>query len=81
MNKLRIILISTTVAGLAIPAFALHSSSLPQPQFNQVNFLRLDEPLEFNLDYALVWTDSAAGYFSCLDCSQAGPPDCMMYIS
>jgi sugar lactone lactonase YvrE len=63
MNKLRIILISTTVAGLAIPAFALHSSSLPQPQFNQVNFLRLDEPLEFNLDYALQWTDSVACLF------------------
>jgi hypothetical protein len=61
MNRLKTTLIFTTVAGLAVPAFALHSSWLPQPQFNQVNFLRLDEPLEFNLDYALVWTDSQMG--------------------
>lgn len=63
MTGLKIILILTVICGLAAPAYALHPSCLPRPEFNQVNFLRLDEPLEFNLDYALQWTDSVASLF------------------
>ncbi len=63
MNKLKIILTITAVVALAVPALALHPSCLPQPQFSQTNFMRLDNPLEFNVDYALQWTDSAASLF------------------
>jgi hypothetical protein len=61
MNKLRIALVILSLAVLASLVAAQPIGWIPEPVFHQTDFLRLDEPLEFNLDYALVWTDSQMG--------------------
>lgn len=63
MNKLKIILMSLALFAVARPAPALHPSWLPQPGFDQTNFLRLPDIQKLNIDYAIQWTDSAASLF------------------
>jgi hypothetical protein len=81
MNKLKITLVLLSLTALVSLVAAQPIGWMPEPVFHQTDFLRLPGVPEFNVDYALVWTDSAAGYFFCRNCSQAGPPDSIMYIS
>jgi hypothetical protein len=50
---------------LASPCFArgVHEFNPPAPEWQRVNFLRIPGIIEMNLDFALAWTDSAAGLF------------------
>jgi hypothetical protein len=75
MNKLRIALVILSLAVLASLVAAQPIGWIPQPVFHQTDFLRLPGVLEFNLDYALVWTDSAASFFRYENCGQVRPPD------
>lgn len=47
------------------PSFAhyVHTLDPPEPSFKQKNFLCIQGIPEMNLDFALAWTDSAAGLF------------------
>jgi hypothetical protein len=47
----------------ALSASAEYIHDPPQPVFVQQNFLRTTEIEEMNLDFAIAWTDSAAGLF------------------
>lgn len=63
MNKLKIITMLAFIMALALSAAAEPIGWIPPPVFQQTNFLRLGNVAEFNIDYALVWTDSAAVVF------------------
>lgn len=63
MNKLKTFLILAVLAAMASSVHAQPIGWLPQPEFNQTNFLRLPNIQELNVDYAIQWTDSAASLF------------------
>jgi len=61
MNKFLNVFI--VVFALASIVKAQPIGGLPDPEFQQVNFLRMAEPERFCIDYALQWTDSMATVF------------------
>ena len=63
MRKIMLFMIASILS--ASPSFAryIHTHNPPEPVFQQANFLRIPGIPEMNLDFALAWTDSAAGLF------------------
>jgi hypothetical protein len=61
MNRLRITIVILSLTALASLAAAQPIGWIPEPGFHQTDFLRVAGVPEFNVDYALVWTDSATG--------------------
>jgi hypothetical protein len=63
MNKYGLLLIALLL--LASPSFAdyEHTFNPPEPVYKQVDFMLIPGIPEMNLDFALAWTDSAAGFF------------------
>lgn len=63
MKNLMKILITISLITLSAYSGVLAWERLPQPEFSQMNFMRTADVEEFNVDYAILWTDSAASLF------------------
>ncbi|UCC81107.1 MAG: T9SS type A sorting domain-containing protein [Candidatus Zixiibacteriota bacterium] len=63
MKNLMKIIPAISLIILTIHSVAFAWERLPQPEFAQLNFMRTVDVEEFNIDYALWWTDSAACLF------------------
>jgi hypothetical protein len=63
MKKSIKILITVSLLSLISYSAAGAFEHLPQPEFSQLNYMRTADVEEFNGDYALWWTDSAACLF------------------